>query len=385
MPFEFTEAQEMFKKEVRNFAQKEIAPGAKERAEQEWFSKESTEMWQKMVDMGLAGLNIPEEYGGQPADWVSVGIAIEELSKADWSAGGAPFIGHIPYGIFADREDLRKEWIPAVIKREKTLCFSVTEPNAGSDVSSIEMKAKKDGDHYILNGEKTSVSMGMYADAALVFAKTDSTAGFQGISCFLVPLNLPGITKSSFEDMGFKGVGRASIIFDDVRVPADANVVPGDKGFLRIMTGFDFYRVVLSMQCLAAAGASLDEAIEYAKQRTAFGKQIGRFQGVAFKLAEDATLLETGRLMCYRTLWLRDKGERHTKETAMCKWWCPQISLRIINDAMVTFGHVAYSEEYPLERRYRDVVGFQIADGTPEIQKLIISRELFGREITPGF
>ena len=319
MPFEFTEAQEMFKKEVRDFARKEILPGAKERAKLEGSTPETEAVMKKIVDMGLTGINIPEEYGGQPGDWVTAGIAVEELSKAEFMAGGAPLIAHIPLGIFYYREDLRKEWIPSVIKMEKSLCFCVTEPDAGSDVTSIKMRAEKDGNEWVLNGEKTSVSGGMFAESGLIFAKTDPNAGFKGISCFLVPLNQPGVVRSSFKDMGFKGAGRASINFDNVRVPEDANLMPEGKGFYRIMMGFDFYRVVLSLQCLGAAGQSLDEAIEYAKMRTAFGKQIGRFQGVAFKLAEDATLLEAGRLMCYRTLWLRDKGERHTKETAMCK------------------------------------------------------------------
>jgi len=385
MPFEFTEAQEMFKKEVRNFAQKEVAPGAKERAKQEEPTPESEAVMQKIVDMGLTAINLPEEYGGQEADWVSFGIAVEELSRAEFAAGGAPLFGQIAYALFADREDLRKEWVPKVIKMEKKLCFAVTEPDSGSDVSSMKLKADRDGDFYVLNGEKTAVSGGMWADAAFVFAKTDPAGGFKGVTSFLVPMDLPGITKSHFADMGCRGYGRASVIFDNVRVPA-ANILGEEgKGFYRIMNGFDYYRVVLSLQCIGAAGISLDEAVEYAKQRTAFGKQIGRFQGVAFKLAEDATMLELGRLMCYRTLWMRDKGEQHSKETAMCKLFCPQAAMRTINDCIVTIGHVAYSEEYPLEQRLRDVIGYQIADGTPEIQKLVISRDLFGREIVPGF
>jgi len=385
MPFEFNEAQEMFRKEARNFAQKEIAPGAKERAKQEDLTPEAIRVMKKMADNGYTGINIPEEYGGQPGDWVTLAIAVEELSRAEFSAGGAPLSGQIPYGLFADREDLRKEWVPKSIMGEKRLCFCVTEPDAGSDVTGMKMKATKDGDYWVLNGEKTSVSMGMFADAAFVFAKTDPTAGFKGVTSFLVPMDLPGITKSHFADMGCINYGRASIIFDDVRVPAENVIGEEGKGFYRIMQGFDYYRVVLSLQCLGAAGQSLDEAIEYAKMRIAFGKQIGRFQGISFKLAEDAALLEAGRLLCYRAMWLRDKGERHSKETAMCKLLCPDWCWHIINDCMITFGHAAYSEEYPLEQRLRDVLGYQIADGTPEIQKLVISRELFNREVVPGF
>ena len=381
MPFEFTEAQELLQWEVRDFACKEIAPGARERAKQEIPPRE---MLKKIAEKGFNAINIPEEYGGRPGDWVSVGIVVEELSRADFSAGGAVVMPQLTHILLGGRKELHREWLPQVIKSDKHTCFCVTEPGCGSDVAAMRVRAKRDGDTYVLNGEKTSVSGGLWADVAYVFAKTDDAAGLKGINVFLVPLDLPGITRSRIPDMGFKPYGRASIFMDNVRVSMQNILLKEGGGFYTIMQAFDWFRLVLSLQALGAAAASLNEAAEYAKKRTAFGKPIALFQGVAFKIAEDATLLEAARLMCYKTLWLRDKGVPHTKETAMCKWWCPQVAVRTIHNAMLIHGHGGYGEEYPIAQRLWDVIGYEIADGTAEIQKIIISREIMGKDFTPS-
>ena len=381
MAFGFDEAQEMFRREVANFAQKELAPGAKERAKKDSIDRTT---YKKLGDMGFLGLGIPEKYGGQPSDWTTVGILVEELTKVDSSVGVVPAVCTLLASILLEMpEDLKNEWIPRVVSGDTLLCFCLTEPDCGSDAAALKTKATKEGDSYILNGEKTSVTMGLQADAALIFAKTDPTAKARGITLFLVPTDTPGITKSAFPDMGFLPYGRASFILDGVKIPASNQIGETGKAFYTAMHFFDVMRACLGLNALALAQTSLNEAIEYAKQRTAFGKPIAKFEGVSFKIAEAATLIEAARLLCYKTLWMVDNGLPTTKEAAMCKWWCPRVAVNAIHDCLLIHGHIGYSEEYPVEQRLRDAIGFEIADGCADIQKIIISREIIGREFLP--
>ena len=381
--FGFTEEQEMFRREVQSFARRELAPGAKERAKKEDFPYENLK---KLGDAGFLGISVPEEYGGQHGDWISVGIVVEELSKVDMLAGLLPLFPNGAHLMLRESsEEVRKEWIPPLVTGDKLGCFALTEPDCGSDAVAMQMKAVRDGDYYVLNGEKTSVTLGMPADMATVFAKTDPAAGARGITCFIIPLTLPGISRSRFSDMGpgWKPISRASFIMDNVRVPSKYLIGGEGKGFYLAMGEMDFIRIGMALAPLAQAQTSLTEAIDYAKQRTAFGRPIAKFEGVSFKLAEAATTIEAARLLCYRTLWLMDQGLAHTKETAMCKWWCPQVAVRIIHDCLLVFGHVGYCEDYPVEQRLRDAIGFEIGDGTADIMKIIIARELLGREFLP--
>ena len=263
------------------------------------------------------------------------------------------------------------------------MCLALTEPDCGSDAAAIRMKAVREGDYYILNGEKTSITGGMTSDVSYLFAKTDPKAGARGVTSFLVPLDLPGVTKSAMSDMGFKSQPRCSIFMDDVRVPLDHRLSDEGKGFYMLMGTFDVLRVFLSLSALGGAETSLNEAIAYAKLRTAFGRPIARFEGVSFKIAEHATWIEVARLLCYRALWLADQGLPHTKEAAMCKWLGPVVARNAIHDALLIHGHVAYSEELPIEQRLRDVIGYEMADGTADIMKTIVARELIGKESRP--
>jgi cyclohexanecarboxyl-CoA dehydrogenase len=379
--FGFSEAQEMLRKEVREFAQKELLPGAKERAKQDRFPRE---LVKRIGELGLLGINLPEEFGGQTADWVSVGIAVEEIAKADFSLSMLPHqvIG-CALAILQGDKEVQQEWLPPLIRGEKLIALATTEPDCGSDAAAMKTKAVRKGDHYILQGEKTSISLGMQAEVSIIFAKTDPAQRARGVTAFLVPLDLPGISRSPFRDMGCKPIGRASLILDDVSLPAKYRLGEEGQGFYTVMKQFDFIRICLGLEALGAAQVSLEEAMTFAKQRTAFGKPIAKFEGVSFKIAEHATLIEAARLLCYRALWLRDQGLPHTKESAMAKWFAPQVAVHAIHDALLIHGHVGYSEEYPLEQRLRDVIGWEIGDGTAEIMKVIISRELLGREFLP--
>lgn len=379
--FGLTETQEMFRRQVAIFARRELAPGAKQRAKMNTIPQE---LITKLSKMELLGLTAPSEYGGQPADAVTVGIVMEEIAKADWVAASVVFGNIVAFAqLEHSGEKLRQEWIPPLVKGEKVSCGAVTEPDCGSDLSAIKAKAVRDGDYYVLSGEKTSVTRGIEADAAIMYLRTSASAGTKGISCFLVPLDLPGITRSRFEDMGWKPMGRASLILDEVRLPSEYLIGEEGMGAYTVLRSFDFARVYLALIALGIAQVSLDETIEYAKQRTAFSRPIAKFEGISFKIAEAATMIEGARLLAYRALWLRDQGIRHTKEAAMCKFWCPQLAAHVVHDCLLIFGHVGYTEECPIEQRLRDVIGFEIADGTADIQKLIIARELMGREFLP--
>lgn len=381
MSFGFTEAQEMFRREIRSFAQKELAPGAKERAKMDHIPPD---VLKRMAGMGLMGFNIPEKYGGQTVDWVTLGISCEEVGEADFNLVlPLTLSSGIGMAVKMAAEEVQAEWFPPIVAGEALLCLATTEPGVGSDVANLSCRAVKDGKNYVLSGEKTSVSLGMQADACVVFAKTDPTKGARGVTAFLVPLNQERVSRSRIPDMGCKPVGRCSIFLDNVAVPESHRLGGEGEGFYLVMSQFDTIRVLLGLMCMGAAQVSLDEAIAYAKQRMAFGRPIAKFEGVSFKIAEAATMIEAGRLLCYKALSMKDQGVRHVKESAMCKWLCPVIAVDVIHNCLLIHGQIGYSEEYQVEQRLRDVIGFEMADGTADIMKVIVSREILGREFLP--
>ncbi|MEW6034814.1 MAG: acyl-CoA dehydrogenase family protein [Chloroflexota bacterium] len=379
--FGFDEAQEMLRRQVKDFAQKELAPGAQKRNA---TTKAPREVARRLGEMGLLAIPVPEKYGGQGSDWVSYAIALEELARVDFFASMAPIYAGVAYVLLSQTpEEKWRQWLPPVLQGERICCFAVSEPEAGSDAAAMKLTATRDGDGYILNGEKTSISVGMDADVALLFAKTNPKERAHGITTFWVPLDLPGIVRSHLPHTGYKPMAAASIIFDGVRIPAANRISEEGKGFYAAAGGMDFLRPSLGMVSLGMAEAALDAAASYALQRTAFGRPIAKFEGVSFKVAEHATRLEAARLLCYRTFYLRDLGLPHTKESAMCKWWCPVVAFDAVHDAILLHGHIGYSEEFPLEQRLRDLLGMEFADGTAQIMKIIIAREMMGRVAVP--
>ncbi|MFC1944081.1 acyl-CoA dehydrogenase family protein [Chloroflexota bacterium] len=380
--FGFSEEQELFRRQVREFAQKELAPGARERAKR---GEVDLDMLQKMAGLGLLSMNAPAKYGGEEVSWVNVGIAIEELAKVDftlsvWPIMGGGFLGtvlaHAP-------EELQDRWFPPILGGKMLPCLCLTEPDCGSDAVAIKTRAVRDGDHYIITGEKTSVSWGMQAKLGVLFAKTDPGAGARGVSCFLVPLEQTGLTRSFIPDLGWPSARRASISFDEVRLPADHRMGEEGQGFYLAMGVIGVVRVALTLQAIGHAEGALGEAISYARQRTAFGRPIAKFEAVSFKIAEQATILESARLLCYRALSLRDQGLPNNKEAAMAKWYGARSAVNACHEALLIHGHVGYSEEYPVEQRLKNVIGTEIGDGTAEMMKLIISREIIGRDFEP--
>ncbi|MFA5703195.1 MAG: cyclohexanecarboxyl-CoA dehydrogenase [Advenella sp.] len=382
MEFSITEDQRVLVESAGRFAREVLAPGYQYRDK---TGRLELEIVRQMGDLGLLGVEMPEAYGGMGMDCVTSGLLLEQLSAADFNMAYVSLLVSLCGQIvnrFAN-ESIKQEWLPKIIAGEKLIAIALTEPSAGSDAAALQLKAVKEGDHYVLTGEKTSISLADQADVAVVFARTNSDIkGAKGISAFLVPMDLPGITRTAFDDLGTRCVGRGSIFFDGVKVPASHMLGEEGKGFTQVMQGFDYSRALIGLQCLAVARASLDETWEYAKERETFGKPIVENQGVSFPLAEYETYYQAARLVCLETLWLKDKDLPHTSQAAMCKWWGPKLSYDIIYQCLLFHGHGGYAKDYPYEQRLRDVLGLQIGDGTAQIMKMIIARTKTGLKLS---
>jgi len=338
----------------------------------------------EMADMGLIGLRIPTEHGGQGADALSTGIAAEEVSRADINAAYLILLPSLVAEVLVGAADQvqRERWLPAIASGEALPCFCLTEPEHGSDAAHLSLRAQRDGAGWRLSGEKTSISLGMGAHTALVFARTGEQ-GARGISAFYVQLDDRYVARSPFEDLGERAIGRASLAFDGHPVGADALVGGEGEGFVRCMQGFDYSRALIALMCLACAQQSLEEALDYTRQRRAFGQPISRQQAVVFPLVELAAQVRGARLLCYEALWRKDRGMPHALEANMSKWWGPRLAVDACHQALLTFGHAAYSEELPQAQRLRDVIGLEIGDGTAQIAKLVAARHMLGRELAP--
>ena len=276
-------------------------------------------------------------------------------------------------------------WLRGVTAGKIIPAIALTEPGGGSDAANLTLRATKDGATYILDGEKTSTSFAAQAAFAIVWARTGAqSSGARGISAFLVPLDVPGIKTSEFDDLGGRCAGRGSVYLDRVVIPATHLLGRENDGFVQVMQGFDYSRALIGLQCLAVARQSLDETWLSTAKRTSFGKPLIAHQGVSFPLAEAETQLEACRLLCLKTLWLKDQGRAHTAEAAMCKWWAPKLAFDTVQTCLLLNGHGAYTEEMPYAQRLRDVLGLQIGDGTAQIMKLIIARHKAGRGAVPA-
>lgn len=332
----------------------------------------------KMGELGLIGVDFPEEFGGLGVDHVTCGIVTEAIAEGDFNVAYIQLLGSLCGAIVARHAppEIAAQVLPAVASGESLIALALTEPSGGSDAGALQLRAVRDGDDYVLDGEKTSISMADQADWAVVFARTGTAAEkARGISAFLMRMDTPGISRSRFSDLGQHAVGRGSIFFDGARVPARQRLGAEGTGFIQVMQGFDFSRALIGLQCLAVARVSLAETWAYVKERKAFGKPLSDNQGVTFPLAEAETMVAAARLLCYRTLAAKDAGMPHTSEAAMCKWWAPKLAFEVVQSCLLMHGHAGWSIDLPFEQRLRDVLGLQIGDGTAQIMKLIIARE----------
>lgn len=383
MDFNWTEEQLAIQESARRFAQTRLAPEYQNNDKKHAFDRD---MLKEMGSLGLIGAELSEQYGGLNLGYATAGLITEEIARADFNVAYVQILAGLNGGIIEKfaAPHLAEYWIPRIISGEALVAIALTEPSAGSDAANLKLKAERKGDVFVLNGEKTSISAAAQADVAVVFARTGTAEEkAKGVSAFLVPLDHPNIERTHFDDLGDTVVGRGSIFFDNVEVPAENLLGEEGLGFIQVMQGFDYSRALIGLECLAAAQVSVEEAWEYVRTREAFGKKISKFEGTSFPLAEAETFIEAAKLLCYKTLWLRDQGKPHTAEAAMCKWWAPKVSFEIIHNCLLAHGHGGYSKELPLQQRLRDVLGLQIGDGTSQIQKIIIAREKIGRDGVP--
>ena len=374
-----TDDQRSFQEAARRFARERLLPFYQQH---ERAGALDRGLLREIGGLGLIGPDLPAELGGLGVDGVTAGLIIEELAYGDYNIATATVVAALLGAILARNapKALAQRWVPAIVRGEAVVALAMTEPRGGSDAANLQLRARLDGDVYVLNGEKTSVTFSDTADAFLVFARTGRPEdGARGVSAFLVPSNLPGIRGTRFDDVGSCALGRGSVFFDDVRIPAGHEVGAIGKGFTQVMQGFDYSRGLIALQCLGTAQASVDEAWAYAKERQAFGRPIGQFQGVSFPLAEAESQLAAVRQLSYHALSLRDAGLPHTAEAAMVKWMGPKTAFDVIHQCLLTFGHYGWSKDLPHQQRLRDVMGLEIGDGTAGVMKLVIARERIGR------
>ncbi|MEL0082040.1 MAG: acyl-CoA dehydrogenase family protein [Gammaproteobacteria bacterium] len=382
MNFDLTEDQLAIKEAVSRYAGEKLAPDYQKREQQ---GRVDRALLREMGELGFIGAELPEQFGGLGLDAVTAGVIVEEIARADFNVSYVQLLASLNCSLLARAApELAAEVVPGVCAGELVLGLGLTEPGGGSDAGNLQLKAERQGDHYILSGEKASISFASQSDYLLLFARTGKPEEkARGVSAFLVPMDLPGITTTDYEDLGTRAVGRGAICFDKVELPAQNLIGEQGKGFGKIMHGFDYSRALIALQCLAPAFASLEETWQYITEREAFGQPIAKYQGVTEPLAEFETQLFAAHLLAYKTLWLRDQQRPHTKEAAMLKWWAPKLAYEAIHQCLLTHGHMGYTHELPHQQRMRDVLGLQIGDGTAQIQKMIIARETVGRVAVP--
>jgi acyl-CoA dehydrogenase len=376
MNLTFTEEQEMMRKMVRDFAQTEIAPFV-EKMEKGEFPRP---ILRKMGELGLMGIPVPEKYGGAEMDFTSYIIAINELSRVSATVGVILSV-HTSVGtnpiLYFGTEEQKQKYVPKLASGEFLGAFCLTEPSAGSDAASLKSRAVRDGDHYIINGSKVFITNGGEADIYIVFAKTNPDLGSKGVSAFIVEKNTPGLIIGKDEKkMGLHGSRTVQLTFEDMRVPAENLLGQEGEGFKIGMANLDVGRIGIAAQALGIAEAALSAATEYAKSRHQFGKPIAAQQGIGFKLADMATSVEAAKLLVYRAADLRSRGVKCGLEASMAKLFATRTAVEVTTEAIQVFGGYGYTEDYPVERYFRDAKVTEIYEGTSEIQRIVISKHL---------
>ena len=367
---------------ARRFATHRVATGFLERDDTRVLERT---LMREMGELGFIAPELPEAYGGQGMGCLAAGVIHEEIARADLSISYINLLASLNGQILSQhgRPEVVKPWLERLTKGDALFAIALTEPRGGSDAANLRLRVERVGDEYVINGEKTSISAADQADAAVVFGRTGSVdSAAHGVTALLVPMDLPGVTTNRFDCHGQRAIGRGSIFFENVRVPVDHRLGDENKGFVQVMQGFDFSRALIGLQVLAVAKVALEETWEYVAEREAFGKPLSAFQGVSHPLADYETQVAAARLLCLQTLWSKDHNLPHTAEAAMCKWWAPKLSYDVIHQCLLMFGHGGYDRGV-MEQRLRDVLGFQIGDGTAQIMKTIIARTKAGRAAVP--
>ncbi len=377
MDFYLSEEQQMLREMVREFAEKELKPRAQEtdeRAELPW------EAIRKMAELGLMGMKVPEEYGGLPMDNLSIAIAIEEVGRACGSTGLAleahTCLGCQPLAVYGTPEQ-KERFLPRMAAGESFGCLALTEPGAGSDLAAIRTTAVLDGEEWVVNGTKAWITNASLTDVIIALVRTDPEAGSRAFSMLLLETDRPGLTIEPHEKkLGLRGAPAHGLTFEDVRVPAGNLLGERGRGLHQTLTSMDGGRVGIAALAVGLAQAAYEEARRYALEREAFGKPIAQHQAIQFMLADMATQIQAARLMVHYAAWLEDQGVRFTQEASMAKLFASEMAEQVATKALQVHGGYGYSQEYAVERIYRDVRLMTIGEGTSEVQRMVIGRHI---------
>jgi alkylation response protein AidB-like acyl-CoA dehydrogenase len=377
MDFSYSDELLEIKRIARDFAEKEIRPHVMEWDESQTFPRE---VLQKIGELGFMGVLIPAEYGGAGFGYTEYVTIVEELSRVDGSIGisvaahNSLCTGHI---FSAGTEEQRKRFVVPLAKGEKLGAWSLTEPEAGSDAGGTQTTARLDGNNWILNGQKTFTTHGTYGDICVAMAVTDKSAGHHGISAFILERGMPGFSSGKKENkLGLRASDTSTVIFEDCRVPNENLLGEAGSGFIDALKVLDGGRISIAALGVGMAQGAYEAALNYSKQRRQFGKLISDFQAIQFKLADMATEIDAARLLMYRAAWMKDNGMQTTAQSSMAKLYSGEIAVRVANECVQIHGGYGYIKEYPAEKFYRDVKLCTIGEGTSEIQRLVIAREI---------
>ncbi|MEW6034880.1 MAG: acyl-CoA dehydrogenase [Chloroflexota bacterium] len=377
MDFTLTEEQKMFQTMVRDFATKELAPGAAKRDEEAIFP---TEALKKMGELGLLGAGFPEQYGGSGGDSVQQCILCEELSRVEAGAGtvyiGTTSLATYPIYKFGS-EEIKKKYMTATLSGKKVGCFALTEAQAGSDATAVQTTATKDGNHYVLNGSKIFITNGQEAEVITLFATTDKALKHRGIIALVMDGNTPGYTVGKKEHkLGIRCSSTNELVFENARVPVSNRLSDEGKGFSVAIETIDSSRTVVAAQAVGIAQGALEASIQFSKDRQQFGQPISNFQAIQWMLADMATHLEAARLLTYQAANLKDMGLPFVKQSCMAKLFASEAAMMITTKAVQVHGGYGYVKEYPVERYFRDAKITEIYEGTSEMQRMTIARHL---------
>uniref|UniRef100_A0A7C3YSN4 Acyl-CoA dehydrogenase n=1 Tax=candidate division WOR-3 bacterium TaxID=2052148 RepID=A0A7C3YSN4_UNCW3 len=380
MDFELNENQKMIQEMVRKFAREQLEPVASEYDRTGEFPRENIK---KLAELGLMGMIVPEKYGGAGMDFVSLAIAIEEISRACASTGVIVAVNNslVSYPILTfGTEEQKNKYLPPLANGEKLGAFALTEPNVGSDPASLETTARLEGDYYILNGTKRFITNGGAADVFLVFATIDKTRGYKGICAFIVEKGFKGFSLGKHEDlMGIRATANCELVFEDCPVPKENLLGKEGEGFKIALHTLDCSRIDIGAQAVGIAQAAMEKAIQYSKERKQFGKYLYEFEMIQEMLALMATKIQAARLLVYYAAFCKDKGlPRFSKEASMAKLFAAEVCVEVTKNAVQIHGGYGYTKDYAVERYYRDAKCMEIYEGTSEIQKIVIARNLIG-------
>ncbi|CAI9002169.1 Acyl-CoA dehydrogenase [Brevibacillus sp. IT-7CA2] len=374
MNFQLTEEHDMMRKMIRDFAENQVAPTAAERDEEECFDRS---IFEQMAELGLTGIPWPEQYGGAGADYLSYVIAVEELSRVDASIG-VTLSAHVSLASWPiykfGTEEQKQKFLRPLAEGKKMGAYCLTEAGSGSDSAGMRTTAVRDGDHYIINGNKIFITNAGEAEIYIVFAVTQPELKHKGITAFIVEKGMDGFTMGKKEKkLGIRSSPTLAVNFEDVRVPVENRLGEEGQGFKIAMMTLDGGRNGIAAQALGIAQGAYEHARNYAKERNQFGKPIASLQAIQFKLADMATKIEASRLLTYQAAWLEDQGLPYGKASAMSKVFAGDTAMEVTTEAVQVFGGYGYTREYPVERFMRDAKITQIYEGTNEIQRVVIS------------